>query len=157
MSNLRVFAAAAVLSILASSMIGNHPTVVGADAASEKIAPQPVEDDMHEFMEYLFQPTYKRLKAVMAAEPADNAAWKAIKADSLILAEGGNLLLIRAPKDNAGSWNQHSAAVRDHGGQFYRAAQQKDFAKATGSYKTMLTHCNACHQEFAEGKYQLTP
>ena len=28
---------------------------------------------MHEFMEYVFEPNYKRLKVVMASEPADNA------------------------------------------------------------------------------------
>ncbi len=32
----------------------------------------PVEDSMHEFMEYVFQPTYLRLKQSMAAAPADN-------------------------------------------------------------------------------------
>ena len=29
----------------------------------------PVEDSMHEFMEYVFQPTYLRLKASMATAP----------------------------------------------------------------------------------------
>ena len=30
---------------------------------------QPVDDEMHHFMEYVFEPNYKRLKASMAAEP----------------------------------------------------------------------------------------
>ena len=34
-----------------------------------------VEDSMHEFMEYVFQPTYKRLKVSMATEPEDKAGW----------------------------------------------------------------------------------
>jgi mono/diheme cytochrome c family protein len=153
----RVTALLSVVAVFSFCLFADHPSVVGADAGSDQAAPQPVEDDMHEFMEYVFEPTYKRLKAVMAAEPADNAAWKAIKSDSLILAEGANLLLIRGPKENAGAWNEYSAAVREHGGQFYRAAQQKDFAQAAAGYKTMLTHCNACHQKFADGKHQLTP
>ena len=37
----------------------------------------------------------------MAAAPADNAGWKAVKSDALILAEGGNLLLLRQPPDEA--------------------------------------------------------
>ena len=58
--------------------------------------PQPVEKNMHEFMEYVFQPTYQRLKQSMAGLPANSGAWKGIKSDALILAEGGNLLLLRA-------------------------------------------------------------
>ena len=39
-------------------------------------SPIPVEKSMHEFMEYVFQPGYKRLKKNMASEPANKAAWK---------------------------------------------------------------------------------
>lgn len=116
-----------------------------------------VEDDMHEFMEYYFQPTYKRLKAVMAKEPADAKGWKPIKADSLILAEGGNLLLHRMPKKGGDLWRKLSIAVRTEGGKFYHAAQKKNWKDSRAHYERMLKNCNACHQEFARGKYQLAP
>lgn len=128
-------------------------TVTGASAAE----PQPVETDMHEFMEYVFQPTYKRLKPAMASEPKDNAVWKEIKSTSLILAEGGNLLLFRVPEKNAAAWNADSIAVRDLGGELYRAAQKKDYPTALTHYKAMLTKCNSCHNQFADGKHQLSP
>lgn len=129
-----------------------------AESPSKSAAqPQPVEKDMHEFMEYVFQPTYKRLKLVMATAPADNAAWKGIKADSLILAEGGNLLLSRAPEKDAAAWNEISAAVREAGGQLYQAAKKKDYAAARPHYELMLKKCNACHDQFADGEHQLSP
>jgi hypothetical protein len=112
---------------------------------------------MHEFMEYAFQPAYERLKKHMAAEPADNAGWKAVKSDSLLLAEGGNLLLIRQPEEDAKDWVQHSNQVRELGGQLYQAAKKKDYAAARRHYQTMLTRCNACHQQFADGEHQLMP
>ena len=118
---------------------------------------QPVEKDMHEFMEYVFQPTYKRLQQSMAAEPADNNAWKGIKADSLILAEGGNLLLFRSPEKEAAAWNDLSAAVRDAGGSLYQAAKKKDYKMARQHYEVMLKKCNACHDKFADGEHQLSP
>jgi hypothetical protein len=127
------------------------------DAASKAATPVPVEDSMHEFMEYVFQPAYKRLREQMAAEPADNVGWKAIKSDSLILAEGGNLLLLRVPEDKGDEWAAHSQAVRKLGGQFYDAAKKKDYAAARQKYTSMLTQCNACHTQFAEGKHQLVP
>lgn len=126
-------------------------------AADKEDAAEPVESDMHEFMEYVFQPTFKRLKPVMAAAPAGNQEWKSIKADSLVLAEGGNLLLIRQPNDDATDWAKHSVKVRDFGGQLYRAAKAKDFTNARKYYESMVKSCNACHQQFAGGEHILTP
>jgi hypothetical protein len=117
----------------------------------------PVEGDMHEFMEYVFQPPYKRLKAAMAVAEKDNAVWKTIKSDSLILAEGGNLLLARGPEADEADWNEHSVMVRSFGGQLYRAAKKKDEAESQKVYRLMLDNCNVCHQQFADGEHQLAP
>lgn len=118
---------------------------------------KPIDVNMHDFMEGVFQAPYKRLKIAMAQEPKDNAAWKAIRSDALILAEGGNLLLSRQPDENKGDWIQHSELSRDAGGEFVAAAKKKDFAAAKVAYEKMLTHCNDCHKQFEEGKHILTP
>ena len=134
----------------AGAAVSNSP-VSAADEA--KI----VEDSMHEFMEYVFQPTYKRLKVSMAAEPADNAGWKAVKSDSLILAESCNLLFVRKPDENAADWAKHAVASRDAGAELYKAAREKKFEPATAAYKMMLDNCNACHRQFEKGRHILTP
>jgi hypothetical protein len=144
--------AVAMLALTESSLTTAH-----AESPAPTSQPQPVEKDMHEFMEYVFQPTYKRLKSSMASEPADNNAWKGIKADALILAEGGNLLMIRKPKEDAATWDELSAAVREAGGSMYQAAKKKDYASARQHYEGMLKKCNACHDKFAEGEHQLSP
>jgi hypothetical protein len=131
--------------------------VVRADEAGQAAGPAPVEEDMHEFMEYAFQPAYLRLQAAMAAEPKDNAGWKPIKAESLVLAEGGNLLLIRPSAEDARAWNEHSIKVRQLGGELYAAARKRDFAAARKHYEAMLVRCNACHDQFAGGEHQLEP
>ncbi len=128
-----------------------------AESPKAKTTAKPVEPSMHEFMEYVFQPPYKRLRTVMATEPADNAAWKSIKSDSLILAEAGNLLLIRHPEKNEDTWREHAVTVRDLGGRFYQAARKKDYSAAKQSYTAMLQKCNSCHNAFADGEHQLTP
>ncbi len=142
-------------SLIGVSMV-DTPTTHAA-APSAQAGPAPVEPDMHEFMEYVFQPTYKRLKLAMAAEPADKAGWKGIKADSLILAEGGNLLLLHKPEADAATWNELSVAVRESGGAMYQAAKKKEFAPARQHYEAMLKKCNACHDKFAGGEHQLMP
>jgi hypothetical protein len=118
---------------------------------------QPVEDSMHEFMEYVFQPAYLRLKQAMTAAPADNKGWKAIKSDSLILAESCNLLFGRAPEDNAADWKAHAKAAREKGGQLYAAAKAKDFTAAGTAWKSMLESCNSCHRQFEDGRHILQP
>lgn len=135
----------------------SRPTTAVAAAPTTPSGPQPVEPDMHEFMEYVFQPTYKRLKLSIAGEPADNNGWKGIKADALILAEGGNLLMLRTPKKDAAAWNEISADVRASGAGLYQSAKSKDYMSARQHYEVMLKKCNACHDKFADGEHQLSP
>ena len=134
------------------------PVALAAEELADGSAgdkPVVVESSMHEFMEYVYQPTYLRLKANMAKLTADAAPWKDLKADSLILAEAGNLLLMRGPDENRGDWNKHAAATRELGGALYKAARAKDADKARSAYSEMLIRCNACHDDFADGKHQL--
>jgi hypothetical protein len=118
---------------------------------------KPLDVNMHDFMEGMFQAPYRRLKVSMAKEPADNALWKQLRSDTLILAEGCNLLLTRLPEKDGEDWVAHSIASRDAGAEVYSAAKQKDFAKSRGAYEKMLTHCNACHKQFENGKHILEP
>jgi hypothetical protein len=125
--------------------------------AAAEPAPQAVEADMHHFMEYLVEPAYLRLQSSMAGAPADNAGWKAIKGDPLLLAEATNLLFARLPKENARAWKQTSADVRASGAALYEAAKKKDYAVARRSYEAMIKNCNACHEQFHKGEPVLKP
>jgi hypothetical protein len=160
MSGKRIcWAVAAAAAVGWCSVAGFDRPDAGRIAAEPTAGPKPapVEESMHEFMEYVFEPAYKRLKVAMAAAPADNAGWKAIKGDSLPLAEAGNLLLTRLPDDDAAAWAGHSVKVRDFGGQLYGAAKKKDFPAARKAYESMIQNCNACHEQFAGGSHILKP
>lgn len=133
------------------------PSGVRAAAADDGATMEPVDESMHHFMEYLYEPRYKSLKAQLADPPADKAAWSVVKADSLTLAEGANLLLTRLPDEKVKNWKAHAVAVRASGGELYQAARKSDYATARKHYEHMLTRCNACHKEFADGKHQLKP
>lgn len=138
-------------------------TAQGANEGELAVKAEAVEADMHEFMEYVFEPGYKRLKAAMAAAPKDNSGWKAIKGDGLALAESANLLLFHRPESDKWTkqddidWDGHASAVRDAGGRLYLAAKKKDFPAASTHYRTMLQKCNACHDQYAGGEHQLMP
>lgn len=125
------------------------------ESAGAKV--EPVEADMHELMEYAFEEPYKRLKAALATPPADRAAWKVIKSDALLLAEGGNLLLSRGPEKHRDAWERHSVEVRTVGAALYKAAKTRDHAAARPEWEALVQKCNACHNAFADGEHQLTP
>lgn len=116
---------------------------------------QPVETSMHEFMEYMFEPGFKRLKASMANDEPDRQAWKAIKGDSLVLAEASNLLLMRIPEEDSDAWRENAEYVRAHGKALYEAAKAQERGKAVESYRAMIDNCNRCHDSHADGEYQL--
>lgn len=140
-------------------------TAAVAQGKKEAVGPkaEAVEPDMHEFMEYVFEPGYKRLKVALAEAPADNKAWKVVKGDGLVLAEAGNLLLHRRPEADKwtqemdAEWTGFAADVREHGGKLYRAAKKKDYESSRTHWEAMLTRCNACHTKFAGGEHQLVP
>ena len=140
-------------------LISSDPATAGYSplAASADGEVAPVEDSMHEFMEYVFQPTYLRLKQSMSAAPADNKGWKALKSDSLILAESCNLLFGRKPEEHGEDWVQHATGSKAQGAALYAAAKAKNFESATMAYKSMLDNCNACHEQFEDGKHILQP
>lgn len=144
------------MGMLKQETFGVGPAAVpAARNSSAEARVESVEDSMHEFMEYVFQPTYRRLSQQLKTAPTDNQGWKAIKSDSLILAESCNLLIGRQPEDDAQDWCRHAVSARSAGGELYRAAKTKDFAASGAAYRRMLEHCNACHRQFEDGKHIL--
>lgn len=127
-----------------------------SDAAATDSIPGPV-DNMHHFMEYVFEPAYKRLRTSLSTAPADKAAWKAVKGDALTLAEAANLLIRRAPKDGRDQWIERATHVRQQGALLFKAARKSDYPTTQMAYRAMIDNCNQCHQKFADGKYQLEP
>ncbi len=139
-----------------SSRRAAHGGSLTSGGEAEESIPGPV-DNMHHFMEYVFEPAYKRLRASLSTAPADKASWKAVKGDALTLAEASNLLLRRAPKDNHGLWVERATDVRQQGARLFQAARKSDYPTSRIAYRAMIDNCNQCHQKFADGKYQLKP
>ena len=124
------------------------------NAAAELV---PVDTNMHDYMEGMFQAPYRRLKEAIANEPKDNNGWRAIRSDVLILAEGSNLLILRKQEKDQDKWDAYSIASKQAGEVAFKAAKKKKFAEARSAYESMLVQCNDCHKTFAEGKHQLAP
>ena len=125
--------------------------------ASAKTKLRPVEDDMHEFMEYAFEPYFHELRESLAKPPENGKAWKPVKATSLVLAENGNLLMLRGPEEGRDAWNQIAADLRDQGELLYQAARKRDYDEARKQYVGFVAKCNDCHNKFADGEHLQKP
>lgn len=112
-------------------------------------------DNMHHFMEYICEPSYKGLKATLATEPENRKAWKPFKNYALVLAETSVLVSQRGPKEAEKSkqWKQISLDVHQQATALYKSSGNYD--QAQQHYSSMIDSCNKCHTVFAEGKYQL--
>ncbi len=112
-------------------------------------------DNMHHFMEYVCEPSYKSLKQIMTKEPENRSEWKAFKNHALVLAESSALVSMRGPDDPEKSkkWKELSLSVYSSGAALYKASG--NFEEAKKHYGLMIDNCNQCHTDFAEGKHQL--
>ena len=129
----------------------------GSGEGDEEISFEPI-DNMHHFMEYIAQPSYRSLKKSFAGEaPKDRRGWKSIKSHALILAETSALVADRVPEgateEQTALWRQISFDVYKSGKDLYKSAG--DFEAAKKNYGIMLESCNKCHKEFDNGKHQL--
>jgi len=148
-----------VAMLIGSIALGAYfqPTANAVPAPGLAIEMVPLDTNMHDFMEGMFQAPYRRLKVSIAAEPTDNNGWKAIRSDVLILAEGSNLLVLRKQEKDQAKWDEISVASKNAGEMAFKAAKTKNFAETRKAYESMLIHCNDCHKTFANGKHQLAP
>ncbi len=109
---------------------------------------EPV-DNMHHFMEYVYEPVYKELAEVLKTEPADKKAWAKVKSGAMILAESSSLLAKRpSEKADAKKWSEFSAIVNSNGAKLFHAARAKDYDKAQTLFKEMSTGCAKCHESY---------
>ncbi len=114
--------------------------------------PEPVAETKL-LMEGLADPNAKALAKLLAAKPKDAEAWAFARGQSLLLAETGNLLLMRPPKARASedTWMGHAGDLRDHATTLARAAGAKDYLQARAALANLANACNRCHQSFRVG------
>jgi hypothetical protein len=135
-----------ILLIISATMIKSGRTPTPSTLSGSKA----VESSVHDFMESINKPAYQRLVACLSQDILDEDAWKAVLADSLLLAESGNLLLLRPIKDPQ-AWAVNATNVRESGTKLYESAMLKEITPVRLNFDAMLHDCDACHQQFSNG------
>jgi hypothetical protein len=95
------------------------------------------------------QPNFQALEALLRQKPTDPEAWKFARGQALLIAESGNLLLLRPPhNEGRDAWLDRAVALRVAATSVARAASAKDYEGARGAVVELANVCNQCHQTF---------
>jgi hypothetical protein len=101
-------------------------------------------------MEGLAQANYRGLEGLLKKPPADNEGWTFARGQALLLAETGNLLLLRPPRTPEGqdAWFRHATDLREAAATLARNVGSQDYARSRTGMADVANACNRCHQTF---------
>jgi hypothetical protein len=100
-------------------------------------------------MEGLAHSNYRSLQRLLKNKPADNDTWVFARGQALIIAETGNLLLLRPPRNSGrDTWMKLAMDMRSRAGNLARQAAARDHVRAQVGLDSLATSCNNCHKTF---------
>ena len=100
-------------------------------------------------MEALAHPNYKGIGKHLRERPNDAASWSFARGQALLVAETGNLLMLRPPKTQGQTtWFERAAELRSKATNLARTIAAKDFDGSRVAYVDLANSCNRCHQTF---------
>jgi hypothetical protein len=100
-------------------------------------------------MEGLNQANFRGLDKLLREKPADPEAWTFARGQALLIAEAGNLLMLRPPRSKGqDEWMDRAAELREAATAVARAAGRRDFERSRNAFRDLAQTCNRCHQSF---------
>jgi hypothetical protein len=152
-SHHRIVSAGAVL-LAAGALLGVAPQALPKDPPRPAPAPRPAPRlepvaETRLLMEGLNQANFRGLEKLLRKEPAEAEAWVFARGQALLIAETGNLLLIRPPK-NPGepAWMEHASDLRENATKLARTLAKHDYEGSRAGLAEIANSCNRCHKTF---------
>jgi hypothetical protein len=124
---------------------------VVAPVSSQARKPAPKQEAVAEtrlLMEGLNQANYRGLERLLHDKPTDVEAWTFARGQALLIAETGNLLMLRPPRRGREAWMDHAAELREAASAVARAAAKRDYERTRNAFRDLAGTCNRCHQSF---------
>jgi len=127
-----------------------RPPAVGGAAAGQPFTPRfEAVAETRLLMEGLAHSNYRSVQKLVKAKPADADTWAFARGQALLIAETGNLLLLRPPRnDGRDTWMRLATDLRDKATAVARSAAGRDLAKSKQALEGLTASCNRCHQTF---------
>jgi hypothetical protein len=136
--------------VLAGTAPGIPQTRPGSGTASRPAPRLEPVADTRLLMEGLNQANFQGLERLLQQKPAGVEAWAFARGQALLIAETGNLLMLRPPRNSAGriAWMDRAVDLRITATRLARAAADRDYAQCRAGLVELATTCNRCHQSF---------
>lgn len=101
-------------------------------------------------MEGLVHPNFKGLEKHLRQKPNDDQAWVFARGQAILLAETGNLMMLRPPKSAQAQqvWFDMATEFRTQSRALAALIATKDYDRSKSGLTALSTHCNRCHQTF---------
>lgn len=100
-------------------------------------------------MEGLNQSNFRGLENLLKQKPESVEAWTFGRGQALLIAETGNLLLLRPPKNQGrDQWQMRATEMRDSATALARTLARQDFEGSRTALVQLANACNRCHQGF---------
>ena len=117
------------------------PLALSAQSPSDP--PQPVATMKQLMLDVIHPALNSLLLLVNRGGPADDREWTDARRSALILAESGNLLMMR---NRAAGWTADARLLTDAGAAAYKAADAKDTKALAAASERLDTSCTTCHK-----------
>jgi hypothetical protein len=105
--------------------------------------------DTRLLMEGMLHSNYRSVGKLLKTKPADRDTWVFARGQAILIAEAGNLLLLRPPKGTGrDTWMKMSMDMRSKAVALATATAAKDHAKSIRALADLKGGCVRCHQTF---------
>ena len=140
-----LLAAAAVPLLLSPSA---SPQLLPRNRSQTGPKPEPVAETKL-LMEGLLQANVRGLEKNLRQPPTDQETWTFMRGQALLIAETGNLLMLRPPKsEGQDAWLASAAELREKATALAKSAANRDADRARRGLMDLAGTCNRCHQSF---------
>jgi hypothetical protein len=130
--------------LLASPLAGQTPAPKAAPPRLEAVA------ETRLLMEGLALSNYRGLDRLLKQKPNDVETWTFARGQAILIAETGNLLMLRPPKNPQGekAWMQQATNLREEAAILARQLGNRDYPRSVAALANLTNACNRCHQTF---------
>jgi cytochrome c553 len=105
-----------------------------------------------EIMDAITLPYSDALLYIQRNPPKSDRDWGMLQMQALMLAESGNLLMMKDRAKNQGEWMKDARALVDAGMAAAKATRAKDMQAVLALNEQIVNSCINCHRKFRSGR-----
>ena len=118
---------------------------------------QPVGSMSQVMVSMVYPAANDILLSVYRGAPKDDREWAAIERSAVLLAESGNVLMMRGHAVDQGPWIKYARLMVDAGAAAHKAARAKDATALAAVAEPLNTSCITCHKTYRRNVHPAQP